>query len=586
MDRPIQSLVSLTVDPTHLSTVGEVLVERGDINGDQLREALMIQTRGSQRLMLGEILINEGMVTPDRLLSAIAHSKGLQFVSDPRELADAGARALLPQPFRTQHNVLPLGLDSGELRVCTGDPDDFFVIDEMQKLTGFRVRLVVSTPEAIAAVLRSEEPDAEAPSTGVTSELIDSIIEGFDESTLQVDASHAADMAESEPSETSGPVVRLVNFIICAAVKEGASDIHIEPDEGSLRVRLRIDGTLYQRLTPPHRMHAAISSRIKIMAKLDISERRVPQDGEISVRIEGKAIDLRVSTLPGKFGEKTVMRVIDRSGSQIGLEKLGFRPEMLQRFHHLISEPHGVVLVSGPTGSGKSTTLYSALSQFDTMSLNISTVEDPVESNLAGVHQTQTNNKAGLTFASALRALLRQDPDIIMVGEIRDAETAQVAVQAALTGHLVFSTLHTNDAPSATTRLVNLGVEPFLVAAALRGVLAQRLVRRVCSGCREEYVPDGHVRASMGKYGAQAERLWRGHGCKRCHESGCAGRVGLYELFIPDQKILEAITARVDHSQFRLMLDAAGFESIWDDGMMKVLAGATTVEEVHSACRH
>jgi len=382
-----------------------------------------------------------------------------------------------------------------------------------------------------------------------------------------------------------GPVVKLVNFIICSAVGEGASDIHIEPDDNAIRVRFRIDGVLFHKMSPPYRMHAAIASRIKIMAHLDISERRVPQDGEISVKVNGKPIDLRVSTLPGKFGEKIVMRIVDVSTAKLGLERLGFRPEMLERFRRVIDEPYGIVLVTGPTGSGKSTTLYSALGTFDTVSYNVSTVEDPVEANLAGVHQAQVNPRAGFTFSGALRALLRQDPDIIMVGEIRDSETSQIAVQAALTGHLVLSTLHTNDAPSAITRLQNLGTEPFLVAASLKGVLAQRLVRRICSQCKEEFAPDAQQLSSMGPYADGCDRLWRGKGCRKCHDTGMSGRVGLYELMIPDEPLVDAICANAEPAKIRQVLRDGGFKGLWDDGMLKVRDGLTTIEEVFGACR-
>jgi len=376
-----------------------------------------------------------------------------------------------------------------------------------------------------------------------------------------------------------------VNFIICSAAAEGASDIHIEPDDGKLRVRYRIDGVLFHKLSPPYRMHAAISSRVKIMAHLDISERRVPQDGEISVRVKGKPIDLRVSTLPGKFGEKIVMRIVDVSAAKLGLERLGFRPEMLDRFRRVIDEPYGIVLVTGPTGSGKSTTLYSALGTFDTVSYNVSTVEDPVEANLEGVHQAQVNPKAGFTFSGALRALLRQDPDIIMVGEIRDGETAQIAVQAALTGHMVLSTLHTNDAPSAITRLQNLGVEPFLVAASLKGVLAQRLVRRICSQCKHEFEPDAQQLLALGDYGKGVTRLWKGAGCRKCHETGLSGRLGVYELMVPDEALVDVISTDPDPAKIRDTLRKGGFEGLWDDGVRKVLDGLTTIEEVYGACR-
>jgi type IV pilus assembly protein PilB len=567
-----------------VQALGGVLVDEGLLTSAQLREALQIQARDGQRMMLGEILVARGFLTEEQLLRAMAKARHLPFIENPSAVAEAGARALVPEAIRQEHLVLPISLCGNELLVVTANPADSIVIEQLERITGFRIRLAVSTAAAIESALAMQvaEPEPEAPAT-VTE--IDTLLGDIDESEFAIDDKSAGELAVGEEEASSGPVVKLVNHILASAVAEGASDIHIEPDDSSMRVRFRIDGVLHVRLRPPHRMHAAIASRIKIMARLDISERRIPQDGEIAVRMAGRPIDLRVSTLPGKFGEKIVMRVIDVGAGRLGLDKLGFRPTMLERFRGIIAQPHGVVLVTGPTGSGKSTTLYSVLSEFDTAENNVSTVEDPVESNIVGVHQTQVNPKAGMTFSGALRALLRQDPDIIMVGEIRDSETGQIAVQAALTGHLVLSTLHTNDAPSAITRLGNLGVEPFLIAASLRGVLAQRLVRKVCSGCREEYVPDAAQRAALGKYGERATVLARGRGCRKCHERGYSGRIGLYELFAPDSEVLDAIAARAELSKIRAMLASKGFESLWDDGMEKVLAGLTTAEEVHGACR-
>jgi len=565
------------------ASLGQVLMDWGDITPAQLREALAIQSSSTCRLMLGEVIVQQGWINSERLLQAVATARGLTFIDDLATACDPGARALVPPDLRDRHTVIPVRLDGGELIVATAQPEDFFVLEDLTKASGFRVRFVVATADSIRAELAGgiEEP---APSRA--NEQAEEIFAEVDEAQFTVAENEAADLAAEDTTGTSGPVVKLVNFIIAGAVADGASDIHIEPDDAALRIRYRIDGVLSVKTNVPWRMHAAISSRVKIMARLDISERRVPQDGEIAIKVNGKPIDLRVSTLPGKFGEKIVMRVIDTGYAKLGLEKLGFRQAMLERFRAVIDEPHGVVLVTGPTGSGKSTTLYSVLQQFDTTELNLSTVEDPVESNLVGVHQAQVNVKAGLTFAGALRALLRQDPDIIMVGEIRDSETAQVAVQAALTGHMVFSTLHTNDAPSAVTRLQNLGVEPFLVAAALRGVLAQRLVRRICKHCKTEYEPDAAERAAMGEFGAQAERLWKGAGCRACHERGLSGRLGLYELLAPDADVLEAISARTEPTALKRLLRDKGFETLWVDGLRKVIEGLTTIEEVHGACRH
>jgi len=572
------------VELATLPPLGQILVEDGTLTADQLRQALAAQVRGGQRMLLGEVLIQMGLVDKTVLLQAVAKSRGIDFVDDPAAMFEEGAMALVPESIRREHRVCPLFLAGNELIVATADPQNYFVEELIARETGFRVRFVASPDDRIDALLSDPTRAAENVNKQAE-ELVADLFDGADESDYQLQEKAVEEMVGFDATDDVGPVVKLVNFIICSAAAEGASDIHIEPDDGKLRVRYRIDGVLFHKLSPPYRMHAAISSRVKIMAHLDISERRVPQDGEISVRVKGKPIDLRVSTLPGKFGEKIVMRIVDVSAAKLGLERLGFRPQMLERFRGVIDEPYGIVLVTGPTGSGKSTTLYSALGTFDTVSYNVSTVEDPVEANLEGVHQAQVSPKAGFTFSGALRALLRQDPDIIMVGEIRDGETAQIAVQAALTGHMVLSTLHTNDAPSAITRLRNLGVEPFLVAASLKGVLAQRLVRRICSQCKQEFEPDAQQLSSLGEYGNGVTRLWKGTGCRKCHETGLSGRLGVYELMVPDEALVDVISTDADPAKIRETLRKGGFEGLWDDGVRKVLDGLTTIEEIYGACR-
>ena len=470
-----------SVELRTLPKVGQVLVEEGAISVLQLREALRRQSAGGSRLLLGEVLLQMELVDRTTLLKAVARSLEIEFVAEPAAEADTAVVRLLPEPMRREHRIVPLRRDHDMLVIATADPQNDHVRELAQRETGLRVRFVASPEDRIDAMLA--EGSGQAAVQEKAEEIVAELLESPENATFTLQEKQIEEMVGGTDGDDMAPVVKLVNFIICSAVEEGASDIHIEPDEGAMRVRFRIDGVLGNRMSPPWRMNAAIASRVKIMAHMDISERRMPQDGEISVRVNGRPIDLRVSTLPGKFGEKIVMRVVDSSGNRLGLEQLGFRPEMLERFRQAVDQPYGIVLVTGPTGSGKSTTLYSVLNTMDRTSVNVSTVEDPVESNIEGVHQAQINPKAGFTFASALRALLRQDPDVIMVGEVRDGETAQIAVQAALTGHLVLSTLHTNDAPSAITRLGNLGVENFLIAASLRGVLAQRLVRRVCRQC-------------------------------------------------------------------------------------------------------
>jgi type IV pilus assembly protein PilB len=582
-----ESKASGSLSSTELRTlprVGQALVEAGAISVHQLREALRQQSMGGQRLLLGEVLLQMELVDRTTLLQAVARTLEIEFVPEPAKQADAAVMKLLPESMRREHRVVPLRRENDLLLVATADPQNDHVRELAQRTCGLRVRFVASPEVALDAML------AEAVNDGAVQEKAEEIVaEMLDtgaESGFTLQEKQVEEMVGGQGEDDMGPVVKLVNFIICSAVDEGASDIHIEPDDNTMRVRFRIDGVLGNRMSPPWRMNAAIASRVKIMAHLDISERRVPQDGEISVRVNGRPIDLRVSTLPGKFGEKIVMRVVDSSGSRLSLQQLGFRPRMLDGFQQVIDQPYGIALVTGPTGSGKSTTLYSVLNTFDRTTINVSTVEDPVESNIEGVHQAQINSKAGFTFASALRSLLRQDPDVIMVGEIRDSETAQIAVQAALTGHVVLSTLHTNDAPSAITRLGNLGVENFLIAASLRGVLAQRLVRRVCRHCATPCELDEAQKRSMGLYAFQEGTPMKGAGCRKCRDTGLSGRLGIYELMVPDEKMNDLLCGTCDPASIRNLLREQGFETLWDDGMQKVLAGLTTPEEVHGACRH
>jgi type IV pilus assembly protein PilB len=411
--------------------------------------------------------------------------------------------------------------------------------------------------------------------------VIDDIIEEVRPEEFALIEQQVQDIGNLEAAAGDSPVIKLVNYVIYTAVKEGASDIHIEPGEAALRVRFRIDGRLHEKLRPPHKMHAAVASRIKIMAGLDISERRLPQDGGIHVMMDKRPIDLRVSTMPGKHGEKVVVRIIDNDRGAVSLEKLGFGYETLKAWRKLIELPNGIILVTGPTGSGKTTTLYSVIQELNSDDVNICTVEDPVEYALAGINQFQTNDKAGFSFASALRSLLRQDPDIIMVGEIRDGDTARIATQAALTGHLVLSTLHTNDAPGAITRLFNIGIEPYLVGASLAGVLAQRLVRKLCQHCKEAYEPNANERRQIEKTAGTIETLYKPKGCPRCRNLGYSGRVGIYELLVPDDNLIERISTGATLNEIRQAALDLGMKPLRIDGVEKVRAGITTMEEVY-----
>jgi type IV pilus assembly protein PilB len=388
------------------------------------------------------------------------------------------------------------------------------------------------------------------------------------------------DIEDLEKSAGESPVIKFVNFLLSNALHEGASDIHIEPKEKYTKIRFRIDGILFEAKQAPARMHAAIISRLKIMANLDISERRVPQDGKIAVIMGGRGVDLRVSVLPTSHGEKVVIRLLDSRSIMIGLDDSGMQPRILEAFREQIVQPHGILLVTGPTGSGKSTTLYSALAQMDSDRLNVSTVEDPVEYNLEYCNQVQVNEKTGLTFSGALRSLLRQDPDIIMVGEIRDQETARIAVQAALTGHLVLSTLHTNDAPSSVSRLVNIGIEPYLIAASLNGILAQRLVRRICPDCKENFEAPDNLRKYLDRAQIEPHELMHGRGCDTCRDSGYSGRCGIHELLVVDDEFRQIINTDASVNGMRKAFRESGWPNLFEDGLQKVKQGVTTIEEI------
>jgi type IV pilus assembly protein PilB len=563
---------------THLGALpqlplGEMLVARGYLDDGQLSEALDKQSDAGHHKLLGEVLVELGYLTDEQVLEVLADAYGIPFVSNTTRFADPKVVEVLPREFVEEHRVLPLFLVRGVLTVAVAEPANLFLIEEISRMTGHEVQIAAATAEDIGSALASYLPAANVF-------VIDDIYEDIDEEDFSVIERQVTEISDLEEVAGHSPVVKLVNFIIFSAVQEGASDIHIEPDDHQLRVRYRIDGKLFQKLCPPHKMHAAICSRIKIMSNLDISERRIPQDGDIHVMLEGRPIDLRVSSMPGKFGEKVAIRIIDSQNTRMPLDKIGFSPEMLSNWQQVIEQPNGVVLVTGPTGSGKSTTLYSVLEQMDRDELNISTVEDPVEANIGGIHQSQVNERSGFTFSLALRALLRQDPDIMMVGEVRDTETATIVTQAALTGHLVLSTLHTNDAPSAVIRLVNLGIEPYLVAATLRGVLAQRLVRKICPHCREAYEPDHVAKATAEHAGVPIESLYHGRGCARCRGTGFAGRIGIFELLIIDEKLLKLISSGATLQEIRQYLVKSGHKSLREDGMQKVRAGLTTTEEV------
>ena len=553
--------------------IEQLLIERGHINAEQLDQARKVQAQTPGK-SLAQILLTMNAASDAQILSALAETLSLPFEIPEKASIELPAFELLGSDFIRKQNVLPIRFEGKTLVVGMADPNNVFLVDEVRRKTKRDVRVVVTPTADINRVV-------EQITAGTTDLRVDEIMKDMAEDDVQVVKEAVDDdVTDLEKASAESPVIRFVNYLIFDAVKQGASDIHIEPKEKALKIRYRIDGVLFESMNPPHTMHSAVISRLKIMANLDISERRLPQDGRIRAMVHGRKIDLRMSTLPTAYGEKCVMRILDNRSINVGLDDLGFGENELTIWKKAIDQPHGIVLVTGPTGSGKTTTLYSSLRQMDANKLNISTVEDPVEYHLNTVNQTQVHDKIGMTFARALKALLRQDPDVVMLGEIRDAETATIAVQAALTGHLVLSTLHTNDAPSSITRLINIGVEPYLISAALNAILAQRLVRKICPHCRQEWKPSGEMQEFLHLQGFADGQAFHGAGCDKCRKTGYAGRLGIYELLLMDDSLRDLVTANPDVTQFRKLCRERGLVSLREDGFKKVMKGLTTVDEI------
>ena len=564
------------------ATLESLLAERGIATAEQLLGAARLQKQAPGRKLV-EILKEQG-VDEHAAQSVVAELARMPFERIDAKAPNAFDRALVGQlsaEYCRANHVLPLRREGGRVIIATASPEDVFVLDEVKrKLSLQAVRHVLATAGDITGALQHANEAAERSKSDDFD--LESILSGVgDEEDVEIEKEDVNER-DIEAEAESSPVVKYVNHIIQLALKEGASDIHIEPDEKVLKVRFRIDGILFEMLTPPRKMHAALTSRIKIMSNLDIAERRLPQDGRIRATVLGRKLDLRVSTVPTPKGEKTVMRILDSRSINVSLDDLGFSEDALTIWKKQIDQPHGIILVTGPTGSGKTTTLYSSIRQMDTRRMNISTVEDPIEYNLQGITQIQTHEKIGMTFAKALKALLRQDPDVVMLGEIRDLETASTAIQAALTGHLVLSTLHTNDAPSSITRMINIGVEPFLVGAALNAVLAQRLVRKICPKCAEDRPIDPDIADFLVTHGITGPTIRAGRGCGACRQTGYAGRLGLYELLVLDDFLRDKIAANPNVVEFRRLCVERGMNTLREDGFSKVRAGKTTVEEVLS----
>jgi type IV pilus assembly protein PilB len=548
-------------------SLGDLLVEEGLLSRDQLAQAEDEQQRVGKSL--GRVLVDMGLVKEADLVSALARQVGLEFVDLSEHQIDPAAASLLPEQVSRRYRALPIGFDGTRLIVAMSDPANVFAMDDIRTITGMEIKPVVATATDVEAAVRRYGQ--------------------FDQSVEDISAQAAAATDEAQELESmpaaveEAPIVKLVNLLITQAVGDRASDIHIEPMEKDIRIRYRIDGVLHEVMRSPKNIQNGLVSRLKVMADINIAERRVPQDGRVGLVVGGRAVDLRLATLPTVYGEKVVIRILDKTSVLLKLEDLGFSDFAFDRFEKAFRKPYGTVLVAGPTGSGKSTTLYATLNIINTQDRNIITVEDPVEYRLPGVNQIQVNPKAGLMFATALRSILRADPDVILIGEIRDAETALIGVEAALTGHLVLSTLHTNDAAATISRLVEMGIEPYLIASALDCSLAQRLARRLCGHCREAYEPTEVELREAGfpeALAEQVETLYRPGGCSRCGKTGYRGRLGLYEVMPMTEEIERLTVERKSSDDIRRLAIEQGMVTLRQDGLEKVVAGQTSLEEI------
>ncbi|MGH2349523.1 MAG: type II secretion system ATPase GspE [bacterium] len=554
-------------------SLGQIMIDEGMVTSEQLEKAVQTQQRSGGHL--GSVLVEQGVITEQQLARALSIQWGLPVVELGALEIDPDDVKIIPHHLALRHKVLAIGRTKRKVRLAIADPLNVVAFDDVRLVTGLELEPVVAAPEDIVAAINRYY------SGGTNLEEAMRLAMAGDIEVAE-DRSEEISLEKLRTLVDEAPVVRLVNLLISQAIGDGASDIHVEPHRRTLQIRYRVDGILRDAMAPPKAMQQAMISRIKIMANLDIAERRQPQDGRIHVVIEGREYDLRVSTLPTVFGEKVVMRILDQSTAKLSLGKLGFASQMLETWNELTSKPYGMILVSGPTGSGKTTTLYATLNKLNTIDKNILTIEDPVEYQLARVNQVHVNPKAGLNFASGLRSFLRQDPDIIMVGEIRDRDTAEIAIQASLTGHLVLSTIHTNDAPSATTRLVDMGIEPFLITSSVIGVLAQRLARTICAHCKEPYAPPVEALHRLGLAVNEGEEIvfYRGKGCDRCKGSGYRGRTGIFELMVMTDAVRELVLKGGSTAEIRGRAVAEGMRLLRDDGILKVLEGQTTVDEL------
>jgi type IV pilus assembly protein PilB len=561
-----------------IEPIGELLLTQGLVTREKLLQALEIQGQSGGRL--GRVLVEMGVVSEATLARSLAQQWGLPFTGLPEEGIDPEVARLIPTSLAHRHGVVAIERKNNRIVIAMSDPSNIIAIDDIRLLTGLDVEIVIAAGDDIAR--------AQAQFYGISLNM-EEMLKG-QPGGLSVEADGEEELSTSEDVSlerlrTMGeeaPIVKVVNQIFTQAIRAGASDIHLEPHRHDVKVRFRIDGLLHDFMSPPKAIQSALVSRVKILASMDIAERRLPQDGHVHLKVEGKEFDLRVSTLPTVQGEKVVIRILDQSTSKVSLNKLGMPSDLLAQWENLVNKPYGMIIVTGPTGSGKTTTLYTSVARINTPERNIVSVEDPVEYQIPRVNQVQVNTRAGLTFANGLRSILRQDPDVVLIGEIRDRETAEIAVQASMTGHLVLSTLHTNDAPGAVTRLRDMGVESFLITSSLIGVLAQRLVRVICPHCKEAYAPpaDALRRLELDPEEHQNVHLYRGTGCDSCHKTGYRGRIGVYEMMTMSESLRAMVISGAPVDELRAAAQQEGMRTLRQDGVQKVLEGITTFEEL------
>ncbi len=569
---------SQTVGPSELKgrKLGRVLTKMGKVTREQVHEALSVQK--TRKAPIGQLLVELGYCTAQDVDAALAGQAGMEYVDLAGIELDEETIAAIPSENAQAYSVVPISYNpkGRKLRVALKSPDNFQAVDDLRLLMNFDVEAVVADAKTIDALLAKHYSKQESVVDVVSALSADHKFDGLADRGQSIDLDAVMEAAEDNQ------VIKLLNLVLLQAIRDRASDIHFEPFENEFKMRYRIDGVLYEMVPPPKHLGPAIVSRIKVMSEMDIAERRLPQDGRIELKVGGSPVDLRVAVLPTIYGESVVMRVLDRSNVQLSLDRVGFRDDDLAKFRQLIHRPNGIVIVTGPTGSGKTTTLYAALAELNDIETKILTSEDPVEYDIDGLCQCQINTDVGLTFAKCLRSFLRQDPDVILVGEIRDLETAQIAVQASLTGHLVMSTLHTNDAPSSIIRLVDLGLEPFLLTATMEGIVAQRLVRKICEGCKEEYTPSEEelMELDLLPEDVKGRTFHRGGGCDKCNGSGYKGRMALFEIMTMDDEMRELVMKEASTNTLRDFARRRGMRSLRESGLLAIYEGQSTIDEV------